>query len=119
MREPAKPVIVEDYEHPPGANERCVALAGLSDDLNGLLARAKSSPEVEGLAFNGYCYEIIEDGAGKPHYYLTAYFFDPTAPLPPDAKNLNGAPQALFGQTLTAQELADKQVAAYDTRPKG
>lgn len=113
------PTIVEAFEHPPGANERMVALAGFSDDPTALLERAKSSPEVAGLAFNGYRYEIVEDGAGKKHYFLHAWFFDPTASLPLDPNNLNGAPQALFGQTLTAQELMDKQIAVFDTRMKG
>lgn len=54
--------------------------------------------------FNGYRCQIVEDGAGDKHYNITVFFTDDTPTLPHN--NLNGVPQAAFGQVLIGEDLA-------------
>lgn len=69
-------------------------------------------------ALNGYTYEIVVDGAGTHHYNLTVHFYDQQDKPALDPRNLNGAEQAVFGQILTSEELAEKGIGVHDGRFK-
>jgi hypothetical protein len=80
------------------------------------LATFEAKRDYPGKAFNGYHYEIVEDGAGVKHYNLTVYLCDdvPTPGLNPH--NLNGAEQVLFGQYLTPEEIERIGIGQKDRR---
>lgn len=82
------------------------------------LAVVEHRKEFPDDALNGYTYEIVVDGAGNHHYNLTVHFYDQREPPALDPSNLNGAEQAVFGQYLTPEELAEKGIGVHDARFK-
>lgn len=79
----------------------------LLDEFDILLVQATNQgrlnyPAKDGWRYNGYSYEIAPDGAGTKHYKLTAHYTTAKPSLP--ARNLNAAPEPLFGNTLDDDE---------------
>ena len=113
--ETKRPVRPDDFQ---------VQKSSLFDNCAAMLRQAvvETRREQPDKAFNGYNYEIVTDGAGVKHYNLTVYFMDdePGMPEKPtlNPRNLNGAEQAVFGQTVTPEEIAEKGIGYFDQRRK-
>lgn len=125
---------IENYYGAEKTGDVEIQRAGLVDDLKGMLRECwqeakkneisitssrggrKLATAVRGLAFNGYRYEIVEDGAGVRHYNLYTYWTDPNAQAKLDPRNLNGAQQAVFGQTLDQAQLSQLTIGAKEGR---
>lgn len=110
---------IEKINEPIGPLDKQVQKSSLSNELDDLLraAIAQAAQDYPDATYNGYTFEIVPDGAGTPHYNLTAHFKVHEPHLPP--RNLNAAPEGIFGNTLNDAEKAQKGVGLWDQKWKG
>jgi hypothetical protein len=106
----------EKIMQPIGPTDAQVHRSSLADEMDIMLidAMAEARREHLGKRYNGYTYEIVPDGAGVKHYNLTVHLHDDRPTLNP--RNLNEAPQQMFGQVLDQVELDRVGVGRSDTR---
>jgi hypothetical protein len=106
----------EKIMEPIGPNDAQIHRSSLVDEMDILLIDAMTEARREhlGKPYNGYTYEIVPDGAGVKHYNLTVHLKDPRPTLNP--RNLNEAPQEMFGQVLDPVELERTGFGRSDTR---
>lgn len=99
---------------PIGPNDAQIHRGSMADEMDIMLvdAMAEARRDHLGKRYNGYTYEIVPDGAGVKHYNLTVHLKDDGPQLNPH--NLNDAPQTLFGQTLSADELQRRGIGAAE-----
>jgi hypothetical protein len=95
-----------------------VQKSSLNDNLSTMLRQVQfeAKRDYPTKTFNGYQYEIVEDGAGTKHYNLTVYLCDQLPGPQLDPRNLNGSQQAIFGQYLTPEELERLGIGQKDRR---
>lgn len=110
---------IEKINEPIGPLDKQVQKSSLANELDVLLREAitQAKQEYPDATYNGYTFEIIPDGAGVKHYNLTAHFKVDDPHLP--ARNLNAAPEPLFGNTLDDDQKAQKGVGLWDQKWKG
>lgn len=111
--------LIYEYERvflPHRADDAQVQRSGLYNEPERYLTEAcrEAMRDYPGKRFNGFRYEIVLDGANKPHHNLTAYFSSDGPTL--DHSNLNGVEQAVFGQYLTPAELERLGIGRKDQR---
>jgi hypothetical protein len=106
----------EKIMEPIGPTDAQIHRSSMVDEMDLLLidAMVEARRDHLGKTYNGYTYEIVPDGAGVKHYNLTVHLKDHKPTLNP--RNLNEAPQTMFGQVLDPVELERTGFGRSDTR---
>lgn len=110
---------IEKINLPIGPLDKQVQKNSLTQGLDIQLreAIAQAAQDYPDAVYNGYTYEIVPDGAGVLHYNLTVHFHVADPHLPP--RNLNAAPETIFGNTLDERDLTQKGIGIWDQKWKG
>lgn len=87
-----------------------------SADVERVIDAVRQAPEHKGKSYNGYRMAIVTDGDGRRFYNITVFFRRQKVYENLNPYNLNGAEQAVFGQTLNSEDLARAGIGLKESR---